>query len=126
MSSHQSCNCSSRTWLLIGLVLTLVLGGLITGRLLKKHQGKGPRTARAEERDKNMAEYQSALAKETSGYGVVNKDAGIYRIPMERAMEIAAREWKNPEQARALLTNRVLKAVPPPPPAAPAPKSQFE
>ncbi len=125
-NAPSCCNCTTRVWLIIGLVLALVLGGAITGRLLKKHQGKGPRTARAEEREKNMTEYQAALIKETSGYGVVNKDAGIYRIPIDRAMEIAAREWKNPGQARALLTNRVVKAVPPPPPAAPEPKSQFE
>lgn len=124
--SQSCCGKSSRTWLILGLVLSLVLGGLITRRLLSKHQGKGPRSARAEERAKNMVEYQTALTKETSGYGVINKEAGIYRIPVERAMEIAAREWKNPEQARTLLTNRILKAVPPPPPAAPEPKSQFE
>lgn len=125
MSDGRSCcNCSGRACVVLGLVLAFALGCLVVRRMIKTHPGEGPRTARAQERSKNMREFREALTKDNTGYGVVNKEAGIYRIPIERAMEISAREWKNPAAGHELLTNRVAKAVPPPPP--PAPKSPFE
>ncbi|HEU5396604.1 MAG TPA: hypothetical protein VFV81_05510 [Verrucomicrobiae bacterium] len=48
--------------------------------------------------------------------GWVDQSRGIVRLPIDTAMALAAREWKNPEAARKDLIARAEKA------AAPAPK----
>ena len=123
----SSCKpCSGKCCVTICVVVGLLLGCVIVRRMVNTFPGKGPRTARAEERFKNIKDFREALAKDNTPYGVVNKEVGIYRIPIDRAMELTVREWKNPTAGHELLTNRVARAVPPPPPPPPAPKSQFE
>jgi hypothetical protein len=48
--------------------------------------------------------------------GWVDKDKGIVRLPIDTALQIAAKEWQDPADARADLIARAQKA------AAPAPK----
>ena len=47
--------------------------------------------------------------------GWVDEKRGIVRLPIETAMQMAEREWKNPAQARADLTTRAEKAAVPAP-----------
>lgn len=127
MSNGTCCGINwKQTLLFAGVVIGLLLGGVLARRMQRSEPPPGPRAARAAERAKKMAEHRAAVEKE-SGYGVINKEGGIYRIPIERAMEITAAEWRNPSAARANLTNRLEKAfLQPPPPAAAQPKSPFE
>ncbi len=126
MNNGSCCNGISRKCLIVvGIVLGLLLGGVIVRRMVRSEPVRGPREARAEERAKNMHDYRDALAKET-GSVLLSKETGTYRIPIEHAMEITAREWQNPEAAKKTLVERAAKANPPPPPPPPAPKSPFE
>jgi len=126
MSNASCCGCNlKQACLIVGVLLAMLLGGLLMRRLVDQQPARSPRAARAEERAKNRHDYVEALKKETSGVAVLNAAEGIYRIPVEQAMEITVREWRNPEAARKQLNARVEKAFAAPP-AAPAPPSKFE
>jgi len=55
--------------------------------------------------------------------GWIDRQRGIVRLPLDTALQIAAREWQNPAQARADLLAREEKATAPLPkqPAQPNP-----
>jgi hypothetical protein len=55
--------------------------------------------------------------------GWIDRQRGIVRLPLDTALQIAAREWQNPAQARADLLAREEKATEPLPkqPAQPNP-----
>jgi hypothetical protein len=55
----------------------------------------------------------------------VDQDRQIVRLPIDVAMSLAAREWQNPEKARADLIARGVKATAVLPKTAPKP-SAFE
>ena len=82
-------------------------------------------SARAQVRHENLAEIQAASDAAVNSYGVINADKGIYQIPVDRAIETMIREWKQPEEALKVMSDRVDLAttLPPPPPEAP---SEFE
>jgi hypothetical protein len=48
-------------------------------------------------------------------YGWVDKARGIVRLPLDRAMELALRDWQNPVAAKSNLLVRLQKATSPPP-----------
>ena len=70
---------------------------------------------RAKLRKANLAELRSAEAEMLASYGVVNAEKGIYRMPIEQAIQKMIQEWKQPEQARQMMAKRVDLAVAPPP-----------
>src|SRR5882672_11175990 len=78
---------------------------------------------RVEERYKFLQEQRAADARALSEYDWQDKDKGIVRLPVQRAVELTVQEWQNPAAARSNLVARVEKAtaVPPPPPAKPNP-----
>lgn len=80
---------------------------------------------RAKLRKANLEEAQSAEAEILTGYGVVNAGKGIYRVPIDQAIQRMIQEWKQPEKARQMMAKRVDLAVAPPPPSPELP-SEFE
>ncbi len=80
---------------------------------------------RAAERAKDLAEIRAAEEKTLTTPGWADQTRGIVRLPIEDAMNIAAREWQNPAQARADLNAREEKATAEAP-KAPAKPSLFE
>jgi hypothetical protein len=54
-----------------------------------------------------------------SSPGWIDHDRGIVRLPIDRAMQIAAQEWQDPAEARADLISRAQRASAPAPKAAP-------
>jgi hypothetical protein len=66
---------------------------------------------------KSLVEIRRTESIELANPGWVDQSRGIVRLPIETAMQIAAREWQNPAQARKDLIARAEKA------AAPAPKN---
>ena len=80
---------------------------------------------RAIVRHKNLEDVRTANKTILTGYGVVNAEKGIYQIPLERAIETMIREWKKPEAALKVMSDRVdlATALPPAPPEVP---SEFE
>ena len=76
-------------------------------------------------RKANLAELRSAEKEMLTSYGVVNAEKGIYRVPIDQAIQRMIQEWKQPEKARQTMAERVdLATAPPPPP--PETPSEFE
>ena len=71
---------------------------------------------RVEERYKNLQEQRAVDAKALNEYDWQDKDKGIVRLPVQRAMELTLQEWQNPAAARSNLISRVEKATAVPPP----------
>jgi hypothetical protein len=81
--------------------------------------------ARMQERIKAFEDVRSNSVPLLEKYDWRNKDAGIVRIPIERAKELAAQEWQNPAAAHKELNARAAKAFAPPP-AKPQKPSEYE
>jgi hypothetical protein len=70
---------------------------------------------RIEERYKFLQEQRAADAKAMNEYDWQDKDKGVVRLPIQRAIELTLQEWQNPGAARSNLIARVEKATAPPP-----------
>jgi len=68
--------------------------------------------------------HMENIALENPGW--VDQQRGIVRLPIETAMQIAAKEWQNPSQARAGLIAREGKLSAPVPTNAAPKKNLFE
>jgi ABC-type protease/lipase transport system fused ATPase/permease subunit len=117
--------CSEKTlnWLAAaGAVLVMVL---LVAAL--RHYTRTPdvNAARAVERRKILAEAMQKAAEETASFAVIDQAKGVYRLPVDAAVELTLRGAKDPAAARKDLLARAEKAffVPPPPPEKP---SDFE
>lgn len=66
---------------------------------------------------KALAEIRVTENASLNNAGWIDQPRGIVRLPIETAVQLAARAWQNPASARADLTARAEKA------AAPAPKA---
>jgi len=72
---------------------------------------------RVEERHKFLQDQRAADAKALNEYDWMDKDKGIVRLPVQRAVELTLQEWQNPAAARSNLISRVEKATAAPPKA---------
>jgi len=80
---------------------------------------------RAAERVKALHEMSVAEEKSLSAAGWIEQSRGTVRLPVETAIQLAARQWQNPAAARAELIARQEKASAELP-KAPAKPSAFE
>ena len=76
-------------------------------------------------RYQSLAEVRAASDQALTAVAWIDQAKGVVRLPIDLAVKLTEREWRNPAQARSNLIARVEKAtyVPPPPPAKP---SQYE
>jgi uncharacterized protein YdaU (DUF1376 family) len=81
---------------------------------------------RAAERAKALAELRAAEAETLHTTAWIDQGKGIVRLRIEDALSLAEREWRDPAAARSNLMARAEKAMPAPPPPAPAQPSAFE
>jgi hypothetical protein len=93
------------TWL--GVVLLLALFGVIVLAVV----GPAPRRdnyeqKRAKEREEKLKTLREANAKELTTYGWIDKNKGVVRLPIDRAMELAVAEFagKQPVPAYPIAT----------------------
>lgn len=117
------CSMKTLNWLgALGAVLVMLV---LVAALRHYSRPADVNAARAAERHKILAEARQKAEAELRTYGVVDAEKGFYRLPNDRAMELAVRAMQNPAEARKELLARAEKAfyVPPPPPE---PKSDFE
>ena len=64
---------------------------------------------------KSLTEIRHAESTALEYPAWVDQSRGIVRLPIETAMQIAAKEWQNPSQARADLITREAKLSAPAP-----------
>jgi len=111
------------TWL--GIVFLFVLFGLIVLAVI----GPSPRTSdyeesRAKKRMENLKKLREETQKDLTTYAWVDKNKGVARIPIERAMELTVADLaqKKPAPAGPIAAPAPPAAAPPtggsPPPAA--------
>src|SRR2546429_7397299 len=110
---------SLSTW--VGIVLLFALFGIIVLAVI----GPAPRGStyeetRAKKRMENLKTVRDEAAKALTTYGWIDKNKGIARIPIDRAMELAAAELaqQKPAPAGPIATPEPQPAVAP---ASPAP-----
>ena len=80
---------------------------------------------RAAVRAKALAEIRAAETQALNNPGWIDENRGLMRLPIEVAMQITEREWRDPAAARSNLMARVEKATASSPPA-PAKPNPFE
>jgi len=66
---------------------------------------------RGAERSKALAEIRAAEEKALTTAAVIDPQRGIVRLPLDKALQLAAQAWKNPAAARADLNARAEKAA---------------
>jgi hypothetical protein len=71
--------------------------------------------ARMAERRKNLAELNAQTKDVLEHYAWIDQTKGQVRLPVARAMELAASEWQQPAAARSNLLWRLERVTPPPP-----------
>jgi hypothetical protein len=72
---------------------------------------------RAAVRSKALAEIRAIEIQALHQAGWIDESRGLVRLPIEAAMQITEREWRNPAAARSNLTARAEKAAVPASPA---------
>jgi hypothetical protein len=112
-----TCECDkavTAAWF-VGIAGTFLLVGGLAWWVFQRTQPPGVDTARATLRYNNLAEIRGAEHTVLTTAAVIDKDKGIYRIPVTNAVELALRLWKDPLAGRANLLERVAKATAKPP-----------
>ena len=82
-------------------------------------------TDRATARSKGLSEIRASEETALHTAAWIDQDHGVVRLPVDLAIQLTAQKWQNPEQARAELISRGVKAAAPLPKTAPKP-SAFE
>jgi hypothetical protein len=108
---------------LIGIVGALLIVLILIWAMRSYMQPPPLNQNRAAERAKALADLRGLEHEEQTTAAWIDQPKGIVRLPLEDAMKIVEREWRNPPAARSNLLARVQKAYPPP---APPPPSPFE
>ena len=108
----------------LGVVLLFVLFGALVLAII----GPSPRTddyetKRAKAREEKLKTLREEDAKALTSYGWIDKNKGVARIPIERAMELALTELaqKSPVPAYPIATPAPAVAAPSPAAAPPSP-----
>src|SRR5205807_10015694 len=103
--------------LAIGGLGTFLIVALLVAAMRHSTRPEPVGANRVEERYKNLQEQRAADAKALNEYDWQDKDKGIVRLPIQRAVELTLQEWQNPAAARSNLISRVEKATAAPPKA---------
>lgn len=80
---------------------------------------------RATERVRDLAQIRAAETGALDNPGWIDQQRGLVRLPIDVALQMAARDWQNPAVARTNLIAREEKATAPAP-VAPARPNAFE
>ncbi len=101
----------------VGILGTFLIVALLVLAMRHYTQPAPVGANRIEERHKFLREQRAGDAKALSEYDWIDKDKGIVRLPVQRALELTLQEWQNPAAARSNLILRVDKATAAPPKA---------
>ncbi|HXT41145.1 MAG TPA: hypothetical protein VN887_14125 [Candidatus Angelobacter sp.] len=101
----------------IGILGTFLLVALLVLAMRHYTQPAPVGAGRVAERHKFLRDLRDTEAKTLGEYDWQDKDKGIVRLPIRRALELVLQEWQNPAAARSNMIARVDKATAPPPKA---------
>src|SRR2546426_6041049 len=112
------------TW--VGIVLLFALFGLIVLAVIgPAPRGSNYEETRAKKRMENLKTIRDEAAKALTTYGWIDKNKGVARVPIQRAMELTIVELaqKKPAPAGPIAAPQAQTAAAPanPGPASPAP-----
>lgn len=112
MSNSTCCNSKTGTvaaYLVGGIGVFAIMGAL--AYLLVGQKAPAVDAARAELRAKYRADLEAAAKPDLTGYSLdadaLGKGNKVYHVPVERALEIAAEDFKDPAAGRAKLLKRL-------------------
>ena len=95
----------------LGFIIAIVLFVAVSVIVKLSIHPPGVDADRAADRSKALAEITAAEEKSLNTAAVIDNQRGIVRLPIETAMQLAAKEWANPSAARADLKARAEKAT---------------
>lgn len=110
MSDSACCNSAWKraAAAVLGVAGTVAVLGFLALHLFHSSQVAPVGAARAAERSKLQRDLQGSNADVLGTYGIVKADNGVYRLPISRATEVLAAEWKDGNAAgRAKLLQRL-------------------
>lgn len=81
-------------WFSAVLLLAATVAG-IAWYLVRSTPVEDPGLARAVERKRLWTEIQGQNSDALGHYAVLKADTGVYRLPIDRAIEITAAEWRD-------------------------------
>lgn len=91
---------------------TLLVFGALAFYLVRTEKLSPVAAQRAAFRLQTWTELKQANTEVLSNYGVVKAENGVYRLPVAKAMEVMATEWKDGNAAgRAKLLERLEKST---------------
>lgn len=123
-SSH---NCGAKLAYGIAIIGAILIVVFINHQLKQYTKAPPIDQGRAEERAKDLAEIRNAEDDALNHTGWIDPTKGVVRLRIDDAMSLMLQTWgTNAAAGRSNMLERVAKANPPPPPAAPQPKSAFE
>ena len=99
----------------IGALGTFLIAALLVVAMRHYTKPSPVGANRIEERYRYLHDQRAADAKAINEYDWQDKDKGIVRLPIQRAVELTLQEWQNPAAARSNLISRVEKATAAPP-----------
>jgi len=119
--------CTAKVAYAIAILGAILIVAFLDHELKKRTQAPPIDAGRAEERANDLAEIRNAEDDALNNAGWVDPTKGVVRLRIEDAKSLMIETWgTNAAAGRSNLLDRVAKANPPPPPAAPQPKSEFE
>jgi hypothetical protein len=65
------------------------------------------------ERKRNLSEITAQTRDQLENYAWMDRDRGVVRLPIARAVDLTIREWENPSAGRSNLLARLDRATPP-------------
>jgi hypothetical protein len=113
----------------VAILAVLLIGYILVHAMRAYVPTEAINAKRASERAAGLADVRATAEKELHGDSVyLNRNNGIVRLPIERAMELVVQGGKDPAAFRTNLMARVEKASTPPPapPKAPEKPPAFE
>jgi hypothetical protein len=111
----SDCCSEKSTKSVVGLISgigTLLVFGALAWYLVRTEKIDPLAAQRAEYRLKTWTELKQSNAETLNNYGVIKAENGVYRLPVAKAVEVMAAEWKDGNVAgRAKLLERLEKST---------------
>jgi|GEM_PF-685120 len=94
----------------VAVIGALLIMGWMSSMLIDRTKGPVVDHKRGEQRLKDAQEVRQLGKQSITTYGWQDQGKEIVRIPIDRSMELMVQEWKNPQEGRAKLLSRAVKA----------------